>query len=410
MSNPTAAVEVEHIVKEFRVPHEKVGSLKGHATRLFRRIPSTNKRVLDDISFTIQKGEFFSVIGANGSGKSTLLKLLAGIYVPTSGTITHRGSLTTMIELGVGFNFELSGRDNIYLNASLFGMTRAQVEAAYDTIVRFAEIGEFIDQKVKNYSSGMQVRLAFAIAIQADADIIVVDEVLAVGDANFQQKCFDVFRELKALGKTIIFVSHDLTAVQDFSDRVLLLNQSQQIGIFSPMEAINRYQRLNQAELEKSELNPLLEKQSMTKKDLANRQRVNKSKPHVASVSLLDKRGRPAKIIKRNDPCSIVLTVNNPALEPIEVGVSIVRNDGVFCFGTNTHIDTITVPVAELTEARLNIDGLAFQKGAYYIVVGVFSKGLRRVYEMRLKAKYFRIVQQDQTDGLVSLKRTWKFQ
>ncbi len=401
------AVVVQDVTKVFKVPHEKVGSLKGHATRLFRKVPTQKYKVLDDISFSVNKGEFFSIIGANGSGKSTLLKMLAGIYEPTAGSVDHDGSMSTLIELGVGFNFELSGRDNIFLNASLFGMTHKQVEAVYDKIVRFAEIEDFIDQKIKNYSSGMQVRLAFAIAIQAQADIIVVDEVLAVGDANFQQKCFDVFRELKALGKTIIFVSHDLQIVRDFSDRVMVLDHGKQIGIYEPMQALLNYQNINQTQLEKAEFEFLQE--TVQKEEERKKSVIDKSKPHIESVELLDANEKPTKTIRRNDPCIAVLRFNNPTLEPIEVGISVVRNDEVFCFGTNTKIDGNSVPINKSGEALLHLDSLPFQKGSYRLVAGVFSKNLTKVYEMRLKAKHFRIMQEDRTDGLVSLKRKWEF-
>ncbi|HEX7963737.1 MAG TPA: ABC transporter ATP-binding protein [Candidatus Saccharimonadales bacterium] len=400
MEDPNHAVEVRGINKIFRVPHEKVSSLKGHATRLFRNAPAKKYHVLRDISFSINKGEFFSVIGANGSGKSTLLKLLAGIYEPSSGAIMHDGTLTTMIELGVGFNFELSGRDNIFLNAALFGMTKNEVEAVYDKIVGFAEIEEFIDQKVKNYSSGMQVRLAFAIAIQAKADIIVVDEVLAVGDTNFQQKCFDVFRELKGMGKTIIFVSHDLQAVQDFSDRVLLLQHGEQIGIFKPLRAIEKYNELSRAELEHAETEMVEEETEEPK--------IDKSKPHILGVELLDANGKPTKNLSRGSACRVALTIANPVLEPIEVGISIQRNDGIYCFGTNTYIEHLTVPVHEKHTITMHIKDVPLQKGAYYIIAGVFGKSLRPIYELQLKAKSFRILQDDRVEGVVALDRKWE--
>ena len=400
MENPNHAVEVRSIQKVFRVPHEKVGSLKGHATHMFRRIPSEKFHVLREITFSINKGEFFSIIGANGSGKSTLLKLLAGIYEPTAGTISHDGSLTTMIELGVGFNFELSGRDNIFLNAALFGMLRGEVEAVYDKIVHFAEIEEFIDQKVKNYSSGMQVRLAFAIAIQAKADIIVVDEVLAVGDSNFQQKCFDVFRELKGAGKTIIFVSHDLRAVQDFSDRVLLLQHGEQIGIFEPREAINRYSDLNRDEMEETDLTQT--------EEVEEEEVVDKSLPHIGSVRVLDAQGKAIKNVRRGDGITVAVEVENPKSDRLEVGVSIQRNDGVYCFGTNTFSENLPVPADSLIKASLHFKKLVLQGGTYYVIVGVFSKNLRKVYQMELKAASFRIIQDDKTEGLVSLDRQWE--
>lgn len=397
------ALEVYDVTKVFKVPHERVGSLKGHATRLFRKVPTEKYKVLDDINFGVKKGEFFSIIGANGSGKSTLLKMIAGIYEPSKGSVSHDGSMSTLIELGVGFNFELSGRDNIFLNASLFGMTRKQVEAVYDKIVHFAEIEEFIDQKVKNYSSGMQVRLAFAIAIQAHSDIIVVDEVLAVGDANFQQKCFDVFRELKALGKTIVFVSHDLQVVQDFSDRVLLLDHGKQIGIFEPLQAISRYQKINQTELEQADFVQVTDSQEEAKPE------IDKAKPHILKVDLINQTGESVKLIKRGESCTAILRINNPTEEELEAGISVRRNDGIYCFGTNTYIEDIKVPTDKVCEVRLRIDKIPLQKGAYYIVAGVFAKRLSAEYELRIKARHFRVTQNDKTEGIIALSHNWEF-
>lgn len=399
--NSPVAVEISGINKSFRVPHEKVSSLKGHATRMFKRVPVTNYKALNDINCTVKKGEFFSIIGSNGSGKSTLLKLLAGIYEPDSGHIRHHGSMSTMIELGVGFNFELSGRDNIFLNASLFGMTRSKVEEVFDVIVSFAEIEDFIDQKIKNYSSGMQVRLAFAIAIQAQSDIMIVDEVLAVGDANFQQKCFDIFRELKAQGKTIIFVSHDLHAVQDFSDRVMLIEKGQQIGIYKPLDAMKKYQELNREELENTDLSVVANKSE-------KKPEIDITKPHLDTVRVLGDNTKPVKILSRGNDCQIEVVVNNPDGEDIEVGASIVRNDDFYCFGTNTAIDSVSVPKGKNITMTLNLKNLPLQQGAYYIVAGVFSKGGKSVYEMRTKAYAFRVIQDDMTEGLVNLEHSWK--
>jgi len=403
--NNDLAIEVQNLSKTFRVPHEKVSSLKSHATRLFQRVPVTKYKVLDDISFNVKKGEFFSIVGANGSGKSTMLKLLAGIYTQDSGTILHNGSMSTMIELGVGFNFELSGRDNIFLNASLFGMTRSAIELVYDKIVRFAEIEDFIDQKVKNYSSGMQVRLAFAIAIQAQSDIMIVDEVLAVGDANFQQKCFDVFRELKAQGKTIVFVSHDLQSVRDFSDRVLLLDDGKQVGIYAPEQAISEYQKINSVKLDKADFSPIDEATNST----STEKPTDKTKPHIVSVEMSNIAGEKIKSIESGSNVFINLKISNPTKEMVEVGISLIRNDGLYCFGTNTYIEKIKVPTSATFTANMKINNISLQKGSYYIVAGVFSKNCRRIYEIKLRAKNFRITQNDLTEGLVSLNHDWRF-
>lgn len=179
----------------------------------------------------MEQGEFFGIVGRNGSGKSTLLKILAGIYQPTKGRVVTRGRLVPFIELGVGFNPELTGRENVYLNGAMLGFSEKEVAAMYDEIVAFAELEKFMDQRLKNYSSGMQVRLAFAMAVRADADILLVDEVLAVGDADFQRKCYDYFKLLKKNKKTVIFVSHDMEAVRQYCDRAALIDKSKIVDI-----------------------------------------------------------------------------------------------------------------------------------------------------------------------------------
>lgn len=224
-SKKDIVLSVKNVSKDFHLPHEKSNSIKSGVVGLFKK---KNKEVdtqhaLKDISFEVQKGEFFGILGRNGSGKSTMLKMLAEIYQPTSGSVRSEGKLVPFIELGVGFNPELTGRENVYLNGALLGFSRKEINEKYDEIVAFAELEEFMDQKLKNYSSGMQVRLAFSVATHAEADILVVDEVLAVGDADFQRKCYDYFKGLKKTHKTVIFVTHDMGAVREYCDRAVLI-------------------------------------------------------------------------------------------------------------------------------------------------------------------------------------------
>ena len=224
-----SAIVVKHVYKDFVLPHEKANTIKAAFTGIAkgRRGKSEVQHALKDISFEINNGEFFGIVGRNGSGKSTLLKILAGIYQPNGGTVEVKGRLVPFIELGVGFNAELTGRENVYLNGAMLGFSRKELDAMYDDIVKFAELERFMDQKLKNYSSGMQVRLAFSMATRAEADILLVDEVLAVGDADFQRKCFKYFKNLKKLKKTVVFVSHDMGAVREFCDRALLIDKSE---------------------------------------------------------------------------------------------------------------------------------------------------------------------------------------
>jgi ABC-2 type transport system ATP-binding protein len=224
MDNNDLAIKVDHLSKDFKLPHEKTSSIKSAFINFYRRNRNYEmQHALKDISFEVKEGEFFAIVGRNGSGKSTMLKLLAGIYVPNNGSVTVNGRLTPFIELGVGFNMELTGRENVYLNGALLGFSRKEMQAMYKDIVEFAELERFMDQKLKNYSSGMQVRLAFSIAIRAESDILLIDEVLAVGDADFQRKSLSYFKQLKKNKKTVVFVSHDMTAVKEFCDRGILI-------------------------------------------------------------------------------------------------------------------------------------------------------------------------------------------
>lgn len=243
------AIKVNSVSKSFKLPHEKQNTIKS-ALINFRRAKRgyEKQQVLNDISFEIKKGEFFGIVGRNGSGKSTLLKLLAGIYTPDKGSVHINGKLTPFIELGVGFNPELSGRENVFLNGALLGFNRKEMQAMYNEIVAFAELERFMDQKLKNYSSGMQVRLAFSIAVRANTDILVLDEVLAVGDEAFQRKCFEYFAELKKQKKTVILVTHSMDSVQQFCTRAMLLQDGKIMSIGNTAKIATQYRQLNNPE------------------------------------------------------------------------------------------------------------------------------------------------------------------
>ena len=218
------ALRVSHVSKQFKLPYEKTNSLKGALFNLIRRQNGyTVQHVLKDVSFEIKKGDFFGIVGKNGSGKSTLLKIISRIYTPNDGTVQVNGKLVPFIELGVGFNPELTGRENVYLNGAMLGFSKEEIDDMYDDIVDFAELSDFMEQKLKNYSSGMQVRLAFSVAIKSQGDILVLDEVLAVGDEAFQKKCQDYFFEAKREKKTIILVTHSMSDVRKFCNKAMLI-------------------------------------------------------------------------------------------------------------------------------------------------------------------------------------------
>jgi ABC-2 type transport system ATP-binding protein len=242
---PPVVIEARGVEKTFRIPTHRVDSLKERATHPLRRIEYRELRALRDISFEVHDGEFFGIVGRNGSGKSTLLKILASIYRLDAGRVRMAGRLAPFIELGVGFNPELTSRENVVLNGVLMGLTRHEARRRLDAVLDFADLRDFADLKLKNYSSGMMVRLAFSVMVEADADIMLVDEVLAVGDANFAQKCLDVFRAKRRAGKTLVLVTHDMATVQSFCDRAMLLHDGELRYLGDTEEAALRYYRMN---------------------------------------------------------------------------------------------------------------------------------------------------------------------
>ncbi len=238
-------IEVRDLEKTFRIPDQKVDTLKERVLHPLHQADSRELRALRDVSFDVREGEFFGIVGRNGSGKSTLLKILASIYRADAGRIRMSGRLAPFIELGVGFNPDLTARENVALNGVMLGLTRREAAGKLDSVLDFAELREFVDLKLKNYSSGMMVRLAFSVMVEADADMMLVDEVLAVGDAAFGQKCMDVFRDKRKAGKTVVLVTHDMAAVQSFCDRAMLLHDGAVRYLGDPEETALRYYRLN---------------------------------------------------------------------------------------------------------------------------------------------------------------------
>ncbi len=241
-------VVVDRVHKRFELPREQVHTLKERALHPLRRSAVDVLHAINGISFAVPPGEFFGIVGRNGSGKSTLLKCLAGIYAVDSGAIYVNGRMSTFIELGVGFNPDLPARDNVMLNATMLGLSPREGRRRFDSVIDFAELGEFVDLKLKNYSTGMMVRLAFSVMIQVDAEILLIDEVLAVGDAAFQQKCFDEFERIRASGSTVLFVTHDMGAVRRFCDRAMLLERGHMVELGDPEQVGNRYLELNFSE------------------------------------------------------------------------------------------------------------------------------------------------------------------
>lgn len=239
MVHDEPAITVKNISKSFKLPTSRKMTLQSYFTHPFERQEFREFVALKNVSFDVAKGEFFSIIGKNGTGKSTLLKILAGIYIPDAGRVIVRGKMVPFLELGVGFHPELTARENIFLNATLLGLTHNEIARQVDEVLDFAELRDFKEVPVKNFSSGMQVRLAFSVAIRVKSDILLLDEVLAVGDGSFQQKCFDYFDSIRGK-KTIVFVSHALDSVEKYSDKVLYLNEGNEYEV-GEVDIIRKY-------------------------------------------------------------------------------------------------------------------------------------------------------------------------
>jgi ABC-type polysaccharide/polyol phosphate transport system ATPase subunit len=240
----TVRIKFEDVVQRFRIIQERPDTLREAFAKFRRRISYHDFEALKHVSFQVAEGEMVGIIGRNGSGKSTILKIVAGVYIPTSGAVAVNGSIAPLIELGAGFHHELTGRENILLNGLLLGLSKREVLSREPQIIEFAELGDFIDVPVKQYSSGMYMRLAFAIATEVNPDILLIDEILAVGDGEFRRKCFERIEHFRNLGKTILFVSHDLTSIRQFCDRALLLHGGELMEDGSPEFVISRYEAL----------------------------------------------------------------------------------------------------------------------------------------------------------------------
>jgi ABC-type polysaccharide/polyol phosphate transport system ATPase subunit len=320
------AVVVDGVSKNFRLPREQVHTLKERALHPLRRAGSEQLSALDGVSFAVAPGEFFGIVGRNGSGKSTLLKCLAGIYRTDAGSIYVNGRLSTFIELGVGFNPDLAALDNVLINGVMLGLSPREARARFERVIEFAELEDFVDLKLKNYSSGMQVRLAFSVMIEVDAEILLIDEVLAVGDAAFQQKCFDVFYRMREEGKTILLVTHDMGAVNRFCHRALLLEKGRMVTLDSPQEVAERYLEINfrHAQTEEEEL-------------LAGRERAEGAVASIVDAWFEDEHGERADALRQGHPCTFRARVEfaAPVDDPV-LGVVFDDADGHPVFGTST--------------------------------------------------------------------------
>lgn len=394
MSSEQPGVIVKDLYKSFKLPHEQHNGIKQLLVNFANRKKGyETQHVLEDISFEIQQGEFFGIVGRNGSGKSTLLKLLAGIYAPDKGLVQVNGSLTPFIELGVGFNPELTGRENVFMNGALLGFGRKEMEAMYDEIVQFAELERFMDQKLKNYSSGMQVRLAFSIAIRANTPILLIDEVLAVGDSAFQTKCYAEFRKLRESKRTIIFVTHDMSAVERFCDRVLVLEKGSVKGIYKPEEAAVIYQKMNTSNMEIG---------NETKKEGA---KWGSGRVKVKQFEILDLK-KPYKVTQGDGVTLQIEVEDNGSPQKIVIGLAIYDEYGTNLAGPNSKKHTFT---SSDKCFKYYIPHVNFVPGEYRVSVALYDKNLEELFEHYEDAIKFLIISEDIVQyGKINLNGKWQ--
>jgi lipopolysaccharide transport system ATP-binding protein len=398
------AVVVDHVTKEFKLYKDRRTSLK---ERFTKRRPSRYDmfKALDDITLNVPAGTTYGLIGSNGSGKSTLLKLMANIHRPTSGSITHNGRISALLELGAGFHPELSGRDNVYLNGSILGMGRKQVDAAMEQILDFSGLEEFIDTPVKVYSSGMYVRLGFSIAVNLDPEILIIDEIIAVGDEEFQRRCFDHLYELRKRGVTIIFVSHSLPLVQSLCDRAAWIEKGVLRAEGPAMEVVDEYlATVNRAERERYDA------EGHGRAD-GDTERRGGGEATVTGVTFLDAAGEPtfAAIAGERLTVRVAYQATTPIDQPV-FGLSFQTESGVLVAGPNTEFGGLQIErIVGTGSIDYVLDPLVLTPSTYLVSAAITDRTMLHVYDYRDRAFTLAIQPGKSPDrnGLVTLDGRW---
>ena len=397
--SPDSAVLVDGLGKRFRLTHDRNWTLKatvlaGHRTRY------EEFWALRGVDLDIPHGSTFGIIGGNGSGKSTLLKVLAGILRPDEGTATVSGRLSALLELGAGFHPELTGRENVYLNGAILGFTSKEIRRRFDDIVGFAELDRFIDEPVRNYSSGMYVRLGFSVAIHVEPEILLVDEVLAVGDHTFQKRCLDRFAQLKAEGRTIILVSHDLDMVGWLCEQTAWIQQGTLQAVGPSPKVIERF------------LDGAVDSPTPAEPSPSAPRRFGGLGPNdlVRAVDLVDANGHPMDRVGSGRPVRFRVRVDADLVgEPVTVALGLYRADGTHVASINSGAAARAADDAGTVEVDYDVDSLAVQPGIYELSVALHDATMRRVFERHTHLVRFEVEPTgvDQQNGLVALGGTW---
>lgn len=413
------AISVENISKKFKVYFDKGYSLKEKVLFQSRR-KYEERLVLENISFQVKKGEAIGIIGHNGCGKSTMLKLLTKIMYPDAGRIVTDGRISALIELGAGFHPDLSGRENIYTNAAIFGLNHREINRRIQDIIAFSELGDYIDNPVRTYSSGMYMRLAFSVAINVDADILLVDEILAVGDASFQAKCFNRLREIKASGTTIVIVSHSLGQIEQICDRSIWIHDGKIRADGLPREVHPAYLNYMAQQLVEHSSEPVQQPPEECAKEQPQAEegppeekerektRWGNGAASFTKIRLLDRQGKEKSAFLTGEPMTIEMSYQvNGQLKNPACGIGVFRDDGVHCYGVNTQIDHIK-GLALKAEGiiRFEVKENLLLPGNYTLDVALHTED-GFAYDYYRYAKKFQMVSQETEAGLVRLPHEW---
>ena len=395
MSNSSVAISVDHVSKKFRIYHEKNQYLKS-ALLSGKRARYEDFWAVNDVSFEVQTGSTFGIIGSNGSGKSTLLKCIAGILHPEKGSISTQGRTSALLELGSGFHPDLSGRENVFLNGALLGLTRGELERKFDEIVDFAGLEEFIDTPVKNYSSGMAVRLGFAIAINVDPDILIIDEVLAVGDASFQQKCYQKIESFRRDGKTILFVSHGLSDVTTLCSQVLWMEKGRAKAIGRSIDLVSDYLGASH--------------NTDHKTNETSGERWGNNEYTVESVDILDPNGATTDVVHTGKPMTVRIHYKkNADVSDVIAGLRISHLHGTQVFATNSRRrDTPLGGFGEMGYVDLQIPRIPMLAGTFQVSVDLSDPSELYTYDHWGQCVTFDVLQDlNQDEGLVTIDSQW---
>ena len=393
-------LEAKHLSKLYKLydkPSDRVKESLSFSKKSYHR----DYYALKDINFTIKKGETIGVVGKNGSGKSTLLKILTEVLTPTEGELAINGKVAALLELGAGFNGEYTGLKNIYLNGSIMGFTRAEMDKKVDDIVKFADIGDYINQPVKLYSSGMFVRLAFSVATHVEPDILIIDEALAVGDVRFQLKCMDKFLEFKEKGVTIIYVSHDVNSIKRFCDRTLWINEGK-------LEADGPTDTITDMYLDYLKMLDAPEQTALPEETLEYKS--NAEIAEIMNVTLLDDKNNQIKNVKHGEKLKVVVDyyVNDDKIKSPVLGVAILRVDNLYICGVNTLLDKVSIPWKKgKNRVILQYERMSLVGGSYYLDVALYDQTATVPFDYQTKYKEFFVEMPYIAEGISILDHKW---